>query len=74
MNTNGNRQASSVVTLLDCYDELMTVKHLFSGASFIVDALIPSPETESASAVITAGMTKLDEALQKLDSIRKSAN
>ena len=74
MNTNCKRQASSVATLLDCYDELTTVKHLFSGASFIVDALIPSPEIESASAVITAGMIKLDEALQKLDSIRKSAN
>ncbi len=74
MTRNINRQAPQGASLLDCYDELTTVKHLFSGASLIVDALIASPETESASAVITAGMIKLDEALQKLDSIRKSAN
>lgn len=74
MTRNTNRQELHSVSLLDCYDELTTVKHLFGGASFIVDALIVSPETESASAVITAGMIKLDEALQNLDSIRKSAN
>ncbi len=74
MTRNTNLQESQSVSLLDCYDELTTVKHLFSGASFIVDAFIASPETESASAVITAGMTKLDEALQKLDLIRQSAN
>lgn len=74
MTRNTNRHEPLNVSLLDCYDELTTVKRLFSGASFIVDALIPSPEIESASAVITAGMIKLDEALQKLDSIRKTAN
>lgn len=74
MTRNAKYQASEAVTLLDCYDELIAAKHLFGGASYIVDALIASPETESASAVITAGIIKLDEALQKLDSIRKSAN
>ncbi|OEI83509.1 hypothetical protein GRI33_14380 [Brucella sp. BO3] len=74
MTRNINRQGPQGGSLLDCYDELTTVKHLFSGASFIIDALIALPETESASAVITAGMIKLDEALRKLDSIRKSAS
>ena len=55
----------------EAFDQLTASRHLLVGASIIADSLMNDPTADATSAVLTEGLTKMEEAIRKFDAILK---